>query len=1018
MILGPPPERSLRSLGQTRSWKRPRAIPELFLQNPGVTSDLSEVSVKTPELRVCFPVALAFDDVGKVDTAVLDTRVPRNNIPAHYRRQRPEANVFISCGSAGDSTARDGRVWAGDSGLESSSSLLINGRSTTSQAIHGFGLLDPVPYKTARISPHEFQYVIRVSPGQKFIRLHFYQDSWLTTSKPVFTVKANHYTLLTNFSEDALGVKHVIKEYCVNIEGDRGLTLTFSPAFRVRKRGAFYAFVNGIEVVSMPTGLYFTPDEESGVRVVGRKYSLYIDNATALELVQRLNVAGASIPPTEDSSMYRSWDDDTKFLLDSAAVPTWRIPVHMGFRYLIRLHFSETQWRTGKSKSKEFTVVINDQIAGYTADIFRNGQDSEAATRKDYIVMMERNKMVGHRNITIALQKKFKSIDHDRYRNILRGIEVFKLSNPDNNLAGMESFVELHSSVSIPPQRKKLVSLYRINFIGTVLTVSLVLLNIAVFHLKRFSDSSHGTRNTRSSFSEHQCRQFSIDEIRSSTNDFDLEFYIGRGGYGNVYKGSIGGGTETVAFKRRKSWSKQGDNEFWTEIRLLSKIRHHNLVSLVGYCNDGEERILVYQYMNQGTLADHLYKKKRHANSNPIPWETRLNIVIGAASGLYYLHSRHGIIHRDVKSSNILLDDNWVAKISDFGLSKKGPGTDLFSHISTQIKGTFGYLDPEYCSTRKLTTKSDVYAFGVVLFEVLSGRPAVSTRLQEEKHCLAEWARHCIREGKVDQLVDQNLKEQITPSSLNFFLSIAGRCLHTQSRGRPTMAEVVKGLQQALRFQKNQDPVLEQLDHEDENTSDQYFHPSEDTSGSGSTHISSNSPTGIVGEEFCFPHAVDLTVKRKVGFSSKHFQVLDENGSLLVNVKGGVWAFEMKRTMYDSEGAPIITMGRKKDTWRQEWIVHRGDSLDGDNLLYTVVIIPNQPKPQLEVFLASNPSSRICDFRLLGNFKSLSFNVYKGDAVIAKVKQSFEGGNGIARICSGIDYLFIVSILLIYDEIL
>ncbi|XP_073159530.1 receptor-like protein kinase FERONIA [Henckelia pumila] len=779
-----------------------------------------------------------------------------SNIHAHYHLLH--ANIAISCGNSGDATARDGRAWTGDSGFKSSMApLLINGESTNSRAIHRFGLLDPVPYKTARISRNEFQYVIGVNPGQKFIRLHFYQDSWFRSSKASFAVKADHYTLLSNFSADALGVKHVIKEYCVNIKGDRGLTLTFTPATKMRKGDDFYAFINGIEVVSMPTGLYFTPDEESGAQVVGQKYRFYIDNATALELVQRLNAAGGPISSTEDSSMYCSWDDDTKFLLDSAAVRTWRIPVDMGFRYLIRLHFSKSQSRIGESGGVEFSIIINDQIAGDATHIFQLGVDAEVSVHKDYIVMMEGNKMVSDRNISVTLQKKSESMDHGQHHSILSGIEVFKLSNPDNNLAGMESFVELQSSISIP-QQKKLVSLYSINSIVTMLTVTLVLLNIAVFHLKRVSDSDYGTSNTRSSYLEHRCRQFSIDEIRSSTNNFDLEFYIGKGGYGIVYKGGIDGGTETVAIKRRKLDSTQGDNEFWTEIRLLSKIRHQHLVSLIGYCKDDEERILVYQYMTQGTLADHLYKRKRHGKSNPIPWETRLNIAIGAASGLYYLHSRHRIIHRDVKSSNILLDDNWVAKISDFGLSKKGPATDSFSHISTEVKGTFGYLDPEYFSTHKLTKKSDVYAFGVVLFEVLSGRPAVNMKLEEEQRGLAEWVRYCIREGKVDQLVDQNLKERITPACLKFFVRIAGRCLHKQSQGRPTMADVVKGLELALTLQQNQDPV--ELLEEDENFgrifSDQSERStsmdeirvappsgelditvtSEDTSGSGSTH--------------------------------------------------------------------------------------------------------------------------------------------------------------------------------------
>ncbi|XP_075476040.1 protein LURP-one-related 14-like [Primulina tabacum] len=179
--------------------------------------------------------------------------------------------------------------------------------------------------------------------------------------------------------------------------------------------------------------------------------------------------------------------------------------------------------------------------------------------------------------------------------------------------------------------------------------------------------------------------------------------------------------------------------------------------------------------------------------------------------------------------------------------------------------------------------------------------------------------------------------------------------------------------------------------------------------------------TSIVGEDFCIPYLVDLTVKKKIGFSSKHVNVLDDNGSTLVQVEGGFWQFKKKRTMYDSVGAPIITMRQKKVSWRQEWIVHRGD---GDNLLYTVVqqTSPIQLKTQLKVFLASNLTAQICDFRVVGSYMSQSFKVYKGDTVIAEVKQRFKLGSlgkeiFEARIYPGIDYVFIVSLLVILNEI-
>ncbi|KAK4393202.1 Receptor-like protein kinase FERONIA [Sesamum angolense] len=772
-----------------------------------------------------------------------------SNNSANYS---PPDSIAISCGSSGELTAPDGRVWIGDSGSESSSSPQINGKPSKSRAIHQ---PDSVPYKTARVSHREFSYVLPVEPGQKFVRLHFYKDSYkgFKRSKALFTVKAGPYTFLSNFSAaDVLGSKQMIREYCVNIDNGGSLTITFSPAQRKRKSDNFYAFVNGIEVVSMPTSLYFTPEGELGAPVVGQKYRFYIDNSTALELVQRLNVGGTSISPAEDSSMFRRWDQDSDYLLETGDDPatnvvtmrytgtstciapnkvyqtarsiyadtklsennlTWKIPVDLGFRYLIRLHCYEFQPKIAEAGKKEFSVVINNQIAEDNSDVIQWGGTNGVAVYRDYIVMMEGDKMVGKRHLTITFQPNFESRDK-HFHGSLNGLEVFKLSNPDNNLAGSWSVPELRSPTSTP-RRKKPLSVYTTDLIATVLIGTLTLLNIAVYYLRRVSDSNSGLTNIRSSPSEHRCRQFSIDEIRTSTNNFDPRFHIGSGGYGRVYKGSFDRGATFVAIKRLKSESVQGETEFWTEIKMLSKLRHQHLVSLIGYCNDGQERLLVYQYMPRGTLGDHLYKINRHGKSNPpLPWELRLKVSIGAARGLYYLHSRHRAIHRDVKSSNILLDENWVAKISDFGLSKMGPANDSFTHISTNVRGTFGYLDPEYFLTRKLTRKSDVYSFGVVLFEVLSGRPAVDIRLEEEQHSLAGWARYCIREGKVDRLIDHNLMGQISPACLKVFVGIAGRCLHTQPQGRPAMADVVMGLELALALQQTSDPA-EQVEEEE-----------------------------------------------------------------------------------------------------------------------------------------------------------------------------------------------------------
>ncbi|KAM7485610.1 hypothetical protein LguiA_001619 [Lonicera macranthoides] len=307
---------------------------------------------------------------------------------------------------------------------------------------------------------------------------------------------------------------------------------------------------------------------------------------------------------------------------------------------------------------------------------------------------------------------------------------------------------------------------------------------------------------------ENLSRRFSLDEILAATNDFDDSMVIGQGGFAKVYKGEIDNGAQTVAIKRMKPMFKEGAPEFRTEILMVSKFRHSHLVSLIGYCESENEMILVYEFMARGTLEDSLNKIGTSENNNiPLSWVQRLKICIGAARGLEYLHTgtgiQHRVIHRDVKSSNILLDKNWAAKISDFGMSKIGPANQSDTHVSTRIVGTFGYLDPDYAFTGSLTRKSDVYSFGVVLFEVLCGRLALDRTLPEDQWGLAGWAHYCVRKGIVKQIIDPNLKSQIVPHSLLAFVKVADRCLHARPKERPTMTEVLADLELALNLQES-----------------------------------------------------------------------------------------------------------------------------------------------------------------------------------------------------------------------
>ncbi|GFY82539.1 malectin/receptor-like protein kinase family protein [Actinidia rufa] len=273
--------------------------------------------------------------------------------------------------------------------------------------------------------------------------------------------------------------------------------------------------------------------------------------------------------------------------------------------------------------------------------------------------------------------------------------------------------------------------------------------------------------------SEESCRQFSLAEIQTATNDFDDALAIGIGGFGKVYKGFINNGTITVAIKRLKAESNQGEKEFWTEVKMLSKIRHAHLVALIGYCNDSQEMILVYEYIARGNLADHLYKSRDESGTNisPLLWEQRIKICIGAALGLNYLHTgtHQSYIHRDVKTTNILLNENWVAKVSDFGLSK-GTTSDLTSHVTTEVKGTWG--------------------------------PPVDKNLKEEQISLILWAQQCIKKGKLHKLMDPSLSAQIAPRSLKYFVELAGRCLHQHPKARPSMTRVIGSLELVLASQQ------------------------------------------------------------------------------------------------------------------------------------------------------------------------------------------------------------------------
>ncbi|KAL4353251.1 hypothetical protein GQ457_06G027010 [Hibiscus cannabinus] len=304
-------------------------------------------------------------------------------------------------------------------------------------------------------------------------------------------------------------------------------------------------------------------------------------------------------------------------------------------------------------------------------------------------------------------------------------------------------------------------------------------------------------------------RQFSLDQIRAATCNFRRDLVVGDGVFGTVYKGFLNDGNLVVAVKRLKSDPEPGSGyeEFQTELLMLCQLNHQNLVFLLGFCFDEGEMILVYEFMGKGKLSDRLYGSRY----DPLPWKLRLEICIGAAHGLRYLHTgaKRAIIHGNVNSGDILLDDNWVCKLSDFRASKLRPRSNSKSktteRIDTLVQGNYGYLDPEYLETAQLEEKCDVYSFGVVLFEVLCARRPFVVHGDGEMTFLVDLALQSIREGTIYDIIDPYLKGRIAPECFEMFVDIAGSCTSVVGDERPEMGEVEVMLERALELQEKAD---------------------------------------------------------------------------------------------------------------------------------------------------------------------------------------------------------------------
>ncbi|KAL3653110.1 hypothetical protein CASFOL_002791 [Castilleja foliolosa] len=741
----------------------------------------------------------------------------------------PVDRYYINCGSSSDFVLGN-ITYVSDnqaSGFLSTPQNILAESNSNSVARSDESLL----YRTARIftGPSRYTFSIRRA-GRHWIRLHFYPFVYQTYNMNTasFSVFAQQTTLLTDFTPQNVSAR----EYSVNAaRGD--LVITFSPSANS------FAFVNALELVSVPDNLI--TDDASLFNPPGPFTGLL---TRALETVARVNMGGPFVSLTNDT-LGRTWVPDQNFLLipelaanssniravqypesgaspetapqtvygtctrmNSAADPrsnfnvTWRFLVDPGFQYFIRLHFCDIVSRSANELL--FNVYVGTSIVARDFELSLYTRGSLGVPYfLDFVTPT-----IDVRNLTVSIGPSPRSGYPDA---LLNGLEIMKISNSRDSLSG--------SSVlpRFPGSKSKNVWI----IVGVCVGVLAVLAAIGVLLFTRrrrkqarraksktwvpISDTtishtmgskySTGTVNIGSGLSY----RIPLLALHEATNTFDESLIIGVGGFGKVYKGVFTDGTK-VAVKRGNPQSRQGLAEFRTEIEMLSQFRHRHLVSLIGYCDEKNEMILVYEYMENGTLKSHLYGSEFPS----LGWKERLEICIGAARGLHYLHTGYAkaVIHRDVKSANILLDENFMAKVADFGLSKTGPELDQ-THVSTAVKGSFGYLDPEYFRRQQLTDKSDVYSFGVVLFEVLCARPVIDPSLAREMVNLAEWAMRWQKKGQLDQIVDPNLAGKVRPESLRKFGETAEKCLADFGVDRPSMGDVLWNLEYALQLQES-----------------------------------------------------------------------------------------------------------------------------------------------------------------------------------------------------------------------
>lgn len=754
---------------------------------------------------------------------------------------------FIDCGS--DSTVPitlAGRNFIADSSHGSfsvgASEAVVNDAADPSLPL----------YRTARIyrNPSSFDFKNITENVTYLIRLHFFpftSHRGINLVDSVFHVWASNFSLLSNFTVRNSHEFPVITDFLLRAK-DNTLSIYFAPA-----DGTSVAFVNAIEVFLAPED--FIINDAPRVTSGGSDGVYKGLVSQGLQTVYRVNVGGEEI--NDSPTVTLGWVPDDEYVVNGGSsvqncslyndrlrygelkkqpeenvIPdlvyktckkveagngvspniTWRFNVSQNTGLLVRVHFCDTQ--SSSANMLNFSLYI---YGNFRKNInpYANGDLSDTGVPFYYDFVVESDH-TGFLNVSISLASDNEStIQTFAYLNGLEIMEFMKESHLALQLTKAKNKKILHIIIPLVSAVCSLFVLMVMVFLGLKWRKGKQVETIISEAMLPYQGGQGGSLYSRVSDRTITSSpvpnlnlklKISFAEVLEATHNFDSKLLIGEGGFGKVYKGVLKTGKK-VAVKRSDSRHGQGLPEFHTEIIVLSKICHRHLVSLIGYCDEGAEMILVYEFMEKGTLRDHLYSsnsnEKKQSALSGLTWKERLEICIGSAKGLHYLHtgSDGGIIHRDVKSTNILLDENYVAKVADFGLSRSGPPDP--DDFSMGIKGSFGYLDPEYFTSFQFTEKSDVYSFGVVLLEVLCARPAIITSSKIQEVNLADWGLFWHKKGQLEKIIDPLLVDHINPNSLRIFGEVVEKCLRANGADRPTMLDVLWDLEYALQMQQN-----------------------------------------------------------------------------------------------------------------------------------------------------------------------------------------------------------------------